>query len=324
MNLLLPTFIEIEGRFFPKSFSQIDSTIFDFWKLDVLVFSEVTDTDEETENIKGLYQASNFFINTNMNSFCDGREIILTSKTIHVQENPRRYIKDPCSTIMVLWDEKSIHFQQEPYFYFFNGRNIIEVQSYNRQRVKLLTFEEDSSITYHVTDVFQRRKDLNGAPIVMNHLNLRSFFHVGDHGEMLGENGEIISMFKEKFNFSIQWYGGPQEYGIKSRNGKWNGYIGALIEGDLDVNTVNLGFVPDRVEVVSPGFPLAKHSTAVTYKRSSASMSKVWAIFQIFSNQLWIIIAVSLLTFSISIGKPQLFLKSICKVTKAMLGQVKQ
>ena len=99
------------------------------------------------------------------------------------------------------------------------------------------------------------------------------------HLPSLGMSGETLAVFREKFNFSIEWFNETRELGIRQQNGSWSGFIGALIEGHLDI-AMNLAFTPDRIDVVSPGFALSKHYTSVVFKSTPTAVPSIWAIFK--------------------------------------------
>ena len=74
--------------------------------------------------------------------------------------------------------------------------------------------------------------NFNGATVLTNKALTPPYFFFGSNGELLGEDGEILSLLQKKFNFSIQWYNGPMEYGSKPETGgEWTGFIGALMNG---------------------------------------------------------------------------------------------
>ena len=169
--------------------------------------------------------------------------------------------------------------------------------------------------------------DFKGVRIVTNHDDPSKqlpFFFFGKNGELCGTDGEILALLQKKFNFSIQWYEGPVEFGAKpEKGGNWTGFIGALINGVLDFSAVPLLFTRPRMDVASPGFGMNKHQMLFTFRKPPSHNSNPFAIFYVFSEGLWTVIIVTSMIFTILITRksPKNIFSSIGKVTKAMFGQ---
>ena len=259
---------------------------------------------KKMEEIRILFQNSRFFIS--FKSRCDGRELKVIKEIENTTQDSRKFYKNPCETILMINDKVPDFIPNQPYFFALESDTIIEIQSYGNSKKKVASFESNQ-IKYFSRDIFERRQDFKGSKIITNKGQPFSF-HITNSGNLLGRSGEILGLVKEKFNFSIEWYNGPHVYGAKpENNGKWTGYIGALMNGSLDFSSSFMAATGYRIEVVSPGFSLTSNNVMVIFKRVQSNETNLLAIFEIFSIELWTIIATSALAFIIFLmqGRPK-------------------
>lgn len=112
----------------PKELNQLDPDLFEFTKLDVLMFEkELLDSDEKMEEIRILFQNSRFFIS--FKSRCDGRELKVIKEIENTTQDSRKFYKNPCETILMINDKVPDFIPNQPYFFAVESDTIIEIQS---------------------------------------------------------------------------------------------------------------------------------------------------------------------------------------------------
>ena len=213
----------------PLEFKQIDPKIFDYVKQDVIVFPDATETDEDISYIKNFYGSSNFYVSTKSNIFCDGRELKITSLSkmkIKTNQSRFKFVKEPCENILITDPVLEMpNIDKHPYYYALEGNQISEIQSYAKISKPIIRFNNDSTIEYFYQDPHERRSDFNGAGFITPHQKSAYLsFHFGENGELLGDEGQNLSLLKEKFNFSISWFQGPEIYGSQPAKGTFINY----------------------------------------------------------------------------------------------------
>ena len=217
------------------------------------------------KTVHQLLQKSKYYVKANQkdlepclenrnNSFSKySRRIVLVENEYlfesgEFQEFGQPYIKD-CFTYMILFDNyedlkmlislKSIHFLHQPYLFALvqladNFHELYEVQLYSRQIVLISQWDsKENSIRLFNKDIFDRRNDFNGAKIRLSLVHEKPQFWFGPNGELLGKLGVLLNMFRNRFNFTIDWQD-FHGYGIQNINGSWTGTIKDVIDNKLD------------------------------------------------------------------------------------------
>ena len=134
--------------------------------------------------------------------------------------NYQDFIKDPCITILALYENRSDlefalkHFRipGHPYFFALNTEGVlVEVQIYSQKIVPVLQNE---------TDITIRRYNLNGALVKVVQLEDDPFH-------------KLLPAMEKRLNFSIKYV---DFKGFGALNGeRWNGVINQLIKHEVDV-----------------------------------------------------------------------------------------
>ena len=227
-HLCIISFVQVLGFAqlvkIPLEFKRIDPKIFDYAKQDVIVFSDASETDEDIFHVKDFYESSNFYVSTKSNISCDGRELKITrSSKMKIKTNQSRFkfYKEPCENILITDPVSEMqNIDKHPYYFILEGNQILEIQSYANMSKLIIKFNNDSTIEYFYQDPYERRSNFNGASLITpKQKSARLSFHFGENGELLGEEGQYLSLMQEKFNFSISWFQGPEIYGSKPPKG---------------------------------------------------------------------------------------------------------
>ena len=146
---------------------------------------------------------------------------------IHFQDVPKlgknaagNFIKNPCVTFLVIFDEEieMITVKNQPYVFALHQEKLYEIQSFSGKIIEI------NSEKYS-------RQDFNGAVLRMT--KSPSVYGLDKSGDLTGRMGEILKYFQEKFNFSIElepW----ESYGALMPNQTWSGAIGQLVSDKID------------------------------------------------------------------------------------------
>ena len=308
----------LEAFEFPKNFNQIDPLIFDFVKLDVLNFGHEFDSDIGFEMIENLFQSSNFFISNDLSTNCDGRVLKVTfEQTADDYENrTNRYLKDPCMSVLIINGTYQDTFASQPYHFALLDDELFEVQKYSQSQ-KLIAVIKDEGIEYFEQDIFERRVNFKGAKIITADGTMR--LHEYDT-----ITRKVLYLMEKKFNFSAEMYRQePLDFGTKLANGTWTGFVAAMMDGKMDFCASVMAFSTYRLEVVSPGFGFEMNDRYFVFRKPKSSGTDAFAIFYVFSGELWLAIGFSsiIIAVIISRGKLSAMMKSFGSVIKALLGQ---
>ena len=104
--------------------------------------------------------------------------------------------------------------------------------------------------------MYQRRKNLNGIQLKAN--NVESY-----KGKL---HNEILALFMEEFNFTIEWLPFPGSYGFYDPVNKiWNGMMKELIENEIDLGPYDFTQIAVRNTFASPGLTLSKDYVVVYF-----------------------------------------------------------
>ena len=68
---------------------------------------------------------------------------------------------------------------------------------------------------------------MNGAIVqsLIDPVEFPTLFGIDANDTLVGINGEVISIFEKRFNFTLQLLPYPGSYGVLMKNKSWNGFM---------------------------------------------------------------------------------------------------
>ena len=121
---------------------------------------------------------------------------------------------------------------------------------------------------------------------------------MNDNGTLIGINGEIISIFENRFNFTLELLPYPGSYGILISNNSWNGLMRYLVSNEADLSAAKMTHDAGRITDASPGFSLENAYFEVIFWKSLNKGSGLTFFLESFSISTWLtIIGISLTVF---------------------------
>ena len=161
--------------------------------------------------------------------------------------------------------------------------------------------------------MYQRRKDLTNIHLKINKRD--------DKRNDIKLHKEILELFREEFNFTIEWLPYP---------GSWNGMIKELTENEIDLGPYGFTHIASRTMVVSPGLTLAQ-KYQVVYFWKAPNLSPGWfSILKTFSFDFWMLSMAAIIIIFLSFHLTQLLepkykkkhsIYILIAITKAFLSQ---
>ena len=123
-------------------------------------------------------------------------------------------------------------------------------------------------------------------------------FGISADGNLIGINGEIISIFQKRFNFTLELLPYPGSYGVLINNNSWNGLMRYLVSNKADLSAAKMTHDGRRMTDANPGFTLEYVYFEVIFWKS-LNKGSGWTFFlESFSISTWLtIIGISLLVF---------------------------
>ena len=161
--------------------------------------------------------------------------------------------------------------------------------------------------------MYQRRKDLTNIHLKINKID--------DKNYEIKLHQEILELFREEFNFTIEWLPYP---------GSWNGMIKELTENEIDLGPYGFTHIASRTMVVSPGLTLAQRYRVV-YFWKAPNLSPGWfSMLKTFSFDFWMLSMAAIIIIFLSFHLTQLLepkykkkhsIYVLIAITKAFLSQ---
>ena len=134
--------------------------------------------------------------------------------------------------------------------------------------------------------MYQRRKNLNGIQLKAN--NVESY-----KGKL---HNEILALFMEEFNFTIEWLPFPGSYGFYDPVNKiWNGMMKELIENEIDLGPYDFTQIAVRNTFASPGLTLSKDYVVVYFWKAPNQSPGWFSMIYTFSFEFWILSIVAII-----------------------------
>ena len=177
--------------------------------------------------------------------------------------------------------------------------------------------------SYRNHDLYQRRKDLTDIQLKINDKNCHTHnckFHKG-----------ILELFREEFNFTIDWLPYPGFYGAYDPiNESWNGMMKELIENETDLGPYDFTQIASRNMFVSPGLTLMKTYKEVIFWKAPNLSPGFFSMFKTFSFDFWMFSMVATIIIFLSLHLTHLMepkykkyhsIYVLIAITKAFLSQ---
>ena len=117
-----------------------------------------------------------------------------------------------------------------------------EAQIYSRQSVRIAVWnKETGTISYFNSNLFQRRQNLTGVTITTPNRGALPYFSFEKAREDFdGAHGTLLSLFRKKFNFTLEWFD-FSAYGSLTSNGSWTGTVKDLLDEKIDFGEIQKG-----------------------------------------------------------------------------------
>ena len=273
-------------------------------------------TDSEMVNLVTIASNENLLVSTNYEEFdCSHNTLIIVNEKkftkLKKERNPN-FVKNPCKTFLVIFQEtiEFLDVENEPYFFGLKYEkfkiDLYEIQIYSKRIISLIHFN-GSKIIKENQDIIKRRSNFNGGKIRL----------VRDPSLDFSYNA--LPWIQKNFNFTIdektfEGYG-------SLRNGSWKGSIRQIIDKEIDMiaigtMTQNL----DRISVCTPGFGLAKAKRYFYFSRKAYEITSPWAIFEVFNGNSWTFIGLTFVFMVVILSSGSNIIKSFASVMKAFVG----
>ena len=141
--------------------------------------------------------------------------------------------------------------------------------------------------------MYERRKDLTGIQLKIN--KLKSY--------NLIKHEEILELFREEFNFTIEWLPYPGSYGYYDPiNESWNGMMKELIENEIDFGPYDFTQLASRNMFASPGLALTKTYIVVYFWKAPNLSSPGWfSMLKTFSFDFWMLSMAAIIILFLSL-----------------------
>lgn len=88
-------------------------------------------------------------------------------------------------------------------------------------------------------------------------------------------------------------------YGIKKKDGTWNGMIGELIRNEADIAIVDLTITSKREDAVDFTLPFMNTGISILYKKPTTKVTTLFSFLSPFSGLVWIYVAGAYISVSL-------------------------
>ena len=110
---------------------------------------------------------------------------------------------------------------------------------------------------------------------------------------------ELSKILQFKYTFQLVK---DKAYGVKNKNGEWNGMIGEILRGEADLAVADLTITSKREEAVDFTLPFMNTGISILFKKPTAKVTSLFSFLSPFSMVVWIYvvgayIAVSVILF---------------------------
>ncbi len=166
-------------------------------------------------------------------------------------------------------------------------------------------WSEECGLRISEMSKWERRKDLSGVSLDIATNVQGGFVHRLDNGGYGGYLPEVIKTVQLDSNFSISWaVPKDKKYGVPIGNGSWNGIVGMVQRGEVDLSAATLAVTLERSHVITYSKTLMEsHSTLIVAHPSLSKQSTIInmdAFLNVFTPKSWfcILIIYCLITFA--------------------------
>ena len=162
------------------------------------------------------------------------------------------YIKNPNVTFLFIGNGYNLDFDpiydkfpcllnNHPYFFimnlFKNKLQIDEVQVYSKSIKPVVQLERVDQvwiITKSWPDIYGRRSNFQGSEVIAHYDDYVSFGIIDKGGNFVGYHGDIGTLVKQEFNFTLTLE--PiQSYGLKIGDNEYTGTVNDLYKNKIDI-----------------------------------------------------------------------------------------
>ncbi|GFS89653.1 uncharacterized protein NPIL_315791 [Nephila pilipes] len=114
-----------------------------------------------------------------------------------------------------------------------------------------------------------------------------------------GVDGKMLECLSDKLNFKIEFFLSPNgQFGSRHSNGTWNGIIGLVQSGKVDMGVQSLSISEERFEAIDFSIPYYVLQKAFVTKEPG-EMPKITAFTYPFSRNVWILYVLMILATAI-------------------------
>ncbi len=151
-----------------------------------------------------------------------------------------------------------------------------------------------------VPNAWKRRSNLRGTTLVSGLLSWALFnrLETNTEGAVVGNSGimaDVTAYLALKMNFTESIVQPEDEKwgGVDPTTGQWNGIIGMLQRGEIDLTAGGLMHTRERDDVADFSVPLEKMAHTLLARADGGPSSHFWVYMQIFPADLWLIAGLS-------------------------------
>ena len=169
------------------------------------------------------------------------------------------------------------------------------------------TCRENLGLSVPLPNMWDRRKNFGGMTIRVATLSLPILheLYYDESGKYItGGDGFLIQPLKilaEELNFTIKFIQSVDgKWGGVDINGTWDGLIGMLVRGEVDVAAAILSQTKERHKVTTFSTQLLEGDITLMSQRSTERESRFWIYLQIFPMSVWLLCGV--MVGSIAVG----------------------
>ncbi|GFU29798.1 lig_chan-Glu_bd domain-containing protein, partial [Nephila pilipes] len=114
-----------------------------------------------------------------------------------------------------------------------------------------------------------------------------------------GGEGEMLQCLANKLNFEIEIFLSPNgQFGSRHSNGTWDGVVGLVQSGEVDIGMQSLSISEERMTAVDFSIPYIVHQKAFTVKEPGL-MPKITAFTYPFTMNVWILYLLMVLAVTV-------------------------
>ena len=177
---------------------------------------------------------------------------------------------------------------------------------------------EPSNMSQNIANIWKRRTSLHGLTVnvaSINRKNLHEIYYYGnpreyrppktrvEGKEVIGGGGiylEPLNILSASLNFTLNLTASiDNKWGGVDANGNWNGMIGMVVRGEVDLAAASLTRTMERDAVTSFSITIMDEFSTLASPVGGTPAIQVWVYLEIFSPTTWAIICAALICIAL-------------------------